>query len=158
MEDRLVTTPELVGSNGSSYRPRGYQLEMLEASRQQNIVVAVSRFIPVMTKLSNIGSQMDTGSGKTHMYFDLLLRVTVSTDTNAATRAVLRIILELERCDLGKVRAGFHGEELMVGFDKTQYRLSGFWLRPWRCVSNNTRSSPHRSHQLRLEFSLASTM
>ena len=56
MEDLLVTTPELVGSNGSSYRPRGYQLEMLEASRQQNIIVAVSRFIPLMTDLSKFGS------------------------------------------------------------------------------------------------------
>ncbi|KAJ5119289.1 hypothetical protein N7448_009958 [Penicillium atrosanguineum] len=43
-------TPELVGSNGASYRPRSYQLEMLETSLQQNIIVA-----------------MDTGSGKTHI-------------------------------------------------------------------------------------------
>ncbi|KAJ5667706.1 uncharacterized protein N7477_006276 [Penicillium maclennaniae] len=43
-------TPELVGSNGLSYRPRSYQLEMLEASLKQNIIVA-----------------MDTGSGKTHI-------------------------------------------------------------------------------------------
>ncbi|KAJ5691807.1 hypothetical protein N7462_001230 [Penicillium macrosclerotiorum] len=40
----------LVGSNGTAYRPRGYQLEMLQASLQQNIIVA-----------------MDTGSGKTHI-------------------------------------------------------------------------------------------
>lgn len=37
-------TPELVGSNGASYRPRSYQLEMLEASLQQNIIVAVGLF------------------------------------------------------------------------------------------------------------------
>lgn len=58
-----------------------------------------------MTDLSKVGSQMDTGSGKTYMYVDLLLGGTVSTDTNAGARAVLRIILELERCDPEKVRA-----------------------------------------------------
>ncbi|KAJ5718630.1 hypothetical protein N7488_004276 [Penicillium malachiteum] len=41
---------EVVGTNGEAYRPRGYQLEMLEASLQQNIIVA-----------------MDTGSGKTQI-------------------------------------------------------------------------------------------
>ncbi|KAJ5953608.1 Dicer-like protein 2 [Penicillium verhagenii] len=38
------------GNNAKTYRPRGYQLEMLEASLQQNIIVA-----------------MDTGSGKTQI-------------------------------------------------------------------------------------------
>lgn len=33
--------PDLLGSGGTAFRPRGYQLEMLEASRQQNIIVAV---------------------------------------------------------------------------------------------------------------------
>ncbi|KAJ6117880.1 hypothetical protein N7523_005778 [Penicillium sp. IBT 18751x] len=42
--------PDLLGNGGTAFRPRGYQLEMLEASRQQNIIVA-----------------MDTGSGKTHI-------------------------------------------------------------------------------------------
>ncbi|KAJ6025012.1 hypothetical protein N7540_005809 [Penicillium herquei] len=48
-----TTTPveaEVVDTNGEAYRPRGYQLEMLEASLQQNIIVA-----------------MDTGSGKTQI-------------------------------------------------------------------------------------------
>ncbi|KAI3140437.1 hypothetical protein CBS147326_2138 [Penicillium roqueforti] len=39
-----------LGSDGAAYRSRGYQLEMLEASRKENIIVA-----------------MDTGSGKTHI-------------------------------------------------------------------------------------------
>ncbi|KAJ5550279.1 hypothetical protein N7461_004977 [Penicillium sp. DV-2018c] len=39
-----------VGNDGCAYRSRGYQLEMLEASRKENIIVA-----------------MDTGSGKTHI-------------------------------------------------------------------------------------------
>lgn len=33
--------PERVGRSHEAYRPRGYQLEMLEASLQQNIIVAV---------------------------------------------------------------------------------------------------------------------
>ncbi|KAJ5410973.1 uncharacterized protein N7487_005332 [Penicillium crustosum] len=39
-----------LSSDGAAYRSRGYQLEMLEASRKENIIVA-----------------MDTGSGKTHI-------------------------------------------------------------------------------------------
>lgn len=31
----------LVGKNDTAYRPRGYQLEMLEASLKQNVIVAV---------------------------------------------------------------------------------------------------------------------
>jgi hypothetical protein len=38
---RAVVIPGLIESNGTVYRPRGYQLEMLEASRQQSIIVAV---------------------------------------------------------------------------------------------------------------------
>ncbi|EKV06650.1 Dicer-like protein 2 [Penicillium digitatum PHI26] len=38
-----------MGLSNSAYRSRGYQLEMLEASRKENII-------------------MDTGSGKTHMH------------------------------------------------------------------------------------------
>jgi hypothetical protein len=30
-----------LSSNGAAYRSRGYQLEMLEASRKENIIVAV---------------------------------------------------------------------------------------------------------------------
>ncbi|KAJ5773733.1 hypothetical protein N7457_008629 [Penicillium paradoxum] len=40
----------MVGCDGANYRSRSYQLEMLEASRKENIIVA-----------------MDTGSGKTHI-------------------------------------------------------------------------------------------
>lgn len=36
-----VMDDDQVGSKGTAYRPRGYQLEMLEASRQQNVIVAV---------------------------------------------------------------------------------------------------------------------
>lgn len=39
-DEPVAKTPGLVGSNGTAYRPRDYQLEMLEASRQQNIIVA----------------------------------------------------------------------------------------------------------------------
>lgn len=54
MEDQPASiTPELLGSNGASYRPRGYQLEMLEASQQQNIIVAVSRPITQVLKRPN---------------------------------------------------------------------------------------------------------
>jgi hypothetical protein len=63
-DDQPVSTLGLQG-NSSSYRPRGYQLEMLEASRHQNIIVAVCSFIPLMISLTLF--QMDTGSGKTHM-------------------------------------------------------------------------------------------
>lgn len=44
-DEPAAVTPDLVGSNGTAYRPRGYQLEMLEASLQQNIIVAVSRLV-----------------------------------------------------------------------------------------------------------------
>lgn len=64
-DDQPVSALGLLGTNGSSYRPRGYQLEMLEASRHQNIIVAVCSFIPLMISLTLF--QMDTGSGKTHM-------------------------------------------------------------------------------------------
>ncbi|CAG7962428.1 unnamed protein product [Penicillium nalgiovense] len=48
-----------LSSNGAAYRSRGYQLEMLEASRKENIIVA-----------------MDTGSGKTHMQvWSAILRI-----------------------------------------------------------------------------------
>lgn len=38
----LVPEVPEVGGNGKTYRPRGYQLEMLEESLRQNIIVAVS--------------------------------------------------------------------------------------------------------------------
>ncbi|KAJ5720216.1 uncharacterized protein N7483_008150 [Penicillium malachiteum] len=44
MDETWDTTPAeaaVVGTNGEAYRPRGYQLEMLEASLQQNIIVAL---------------------------------------------------------------------------------------------------------------------
>lgn len=47
-DEPVVQTPDRVGSNGTAYRPRGYQLEMLEASRQQNIIVAVCRSSVIM--------------------------------------------------------------------------------------------------------------
>lgn len=37
-----------LSSDGAAYRSRGYQLEMLEASRKQNIIVAVSYFFVSM--------------------------------------------------------------------------------------------------------------
>jgi hypothetical protein len=40
--DQTLPAPvKLAGSDVAGYRPRGYQLEMLEASQQQNIIVAV---------------------------------------------------------------------------------------------------------------------
>jgi hypothetical protein len=36
-----MTSTGLVGSNESAFRSRGYQLEMLDASRKENIIVAV---------------------------------------------------------------------------------------------------------------------
>ncbi|KAJ5101267.1 hypothetical protein NUU61_003489 [Penicillium alfredii] len=58
----------LVGSNGAAYRPREYQLEMLEASRKQNIIVA-----------------MDTGSGKTHI---AVLRIIAELETCSPDKLV----------------------------------------------------------------------
>ncbi|KAF3401884.1 Dicer-like protein 2 [Penicillium rolfsii] len=49
-DDKLPASIDFTGSNVAGYRPRGYQLEMLEASQQQNVIVA-----------------MDTGSGKTQI-------------------------------------------------------------------------------------------
>lgn len=40
-DEPVAGSQGLVDGNGTTYRPRGYQLEMLEASRQQNIIVAV---------------------------------------------------------------------------------------------------------------------
>ncbi|KAJ5330175.1 hypothetical protein N7452_010565 [Penicillium brevicompactum] len=57
----------MMESTQLAYRSRGYQLEMLEASCKENIIVA-----------------MDTGSGKTHI-------------------AILRMIVELERCSPEKL-------------------------------------------------------
>lgn len=37
----VVESQSLANGDGTTYRPRGYQLEMFEASRQQNIIVAV---------------------------------------------------------------------------------------------------------------------
>lgn len=52
-----------------AYRPREYQLEMLEASLRENIIVAVcSLYLPVLTGILTSVSQMGTGSGKTPMY------------------------------------------------------------------------------------------
>lgn len=40
--DGALPPPVNLDANGmASYKPRGYQLEMLEASEQQNIIVAV---------------------------------------------------------------------------------------------------------------------
>lgn len=43
-EPLVPGVPEVpeVGGNDKTYRPRGYQLEMLEESMRQNIIVAVS--------------------------------------------------------------------------------------------------------------------
>lgn len=45
MDETIAEPPvgpsEMVGFNQEAYRPRGYQLEMLEESLQQNIIVAV---------------------------------------------------------------------------------------------------------------------
>jgi hypothetical protein len=38
-----------LSSNGAAYRSRGYQLEMLEASRKENIIVAVCPFLRITT-------------------------------------------------------------------------------------------------------------
>jgi hypothetical protein len=40
-DKNLLAPVNLTGSDVAGYRPRGYQLEMLEASQQQNIIVAV---------------------------------------------------------------------------------------------------------------------
>lgn len=42
-EHNLPAPVNLTGSDVTGYRPRGYQLEMLEASQQQNIIVAVRK-------------------------------------------------------------------------------------------------------------------
>lgn len=45
-------TPNNMVVNGAAYRPRGYQLEMLEKSQQQNIIVAVCGvFLPFYQEL-----------------------------------------------------------------------------------------------------------
>lgn len=40
-DDTLPVSANSSGRDVAGYRPRGYQLEMLEASQQQNIIVAV---------------------------------------------------------------------------------------------------------------------
>ena len=41
--DSTTVGPEKMGNKSENFRSRGYQLEMLEASLQQNIIVAVSQ-------------------------------------------------------------------------------------------------------------------
>jgi hypothetical protein len=52
-DETTTVAPDVVGVNGEAYRPRGYQLEMLEASLQQNIIVAVFGFRPMATMYLN---------------------------------------------------------------------------------------------------------
>ncbi|KAJ5083277.1 hypothetical protein N7456_012704 [Penicillium angulare] len=67
--DEVTMVPaDVVGVNGEAYRPRGYQLEMLEASLHQNIIVA-----------------MDTGSGKTQI---AVLRIKAELETSGAEKFV----------------------------------------------------------------------
>lgn len=40
-DHNLPASVNSTGNDVAGYRPRGYQLEMLEASQQQNIIVAV---------------------------------------------------------------------------------------------------------------------
>lgn len=65
---------------------RAYQLEMLEASLRENVIVA-----------------MDTGSGKTQVY-DLSGIYCIVTPRLTVHRAVLRIKTELEKMSPDKVR------------------------------------------------------
>lgn len=48
-------------------RTRSYQLEMFERSTAENIIVAVG-LVSTLTTHTEWRCQMDTGSGKTHMY------------------------------------------------------------------------------------------
>lgn len=40
-----------LSSDGAAYRSRGYQLEMLEASRKENIIVAVRFFLLLFSSM-----------------------------------------------------------------------------------------------------------
>lgn len=44
-DEASAVPANLDGSDVAGYKARGYQLEMLEASQQQNIIVAVCRSI-----------------------------------------------------------------------------------------------------------------
>lgn len=46
-EDSLPISANSISTDVAGYRPRGYQLEMLEASQQHNIIVAVGSSVGV---------------------------------------------------------------------------------------------------------------
>ena len=73
----------VIADGMGTFKPRAYQLEMLEESMLRNIIVA-----------------MDTGSGKTLMYIYLRLSMIILSPD---PRAILRVQAELERCPPGKV-------------------------------------------------------
>jgi hypothetical protein len=86
----------------ANIRPRAYQLEMLEASLKENIIVAVSEATPLT--MANINELQDghwkrenSNVGSTAMLG--ILR----TDFGYRNRAVLRISKELEVCPASKV-------------------------------------------------------
>lgn len=58
--------PNKLGKAAGKHRARGYQLEMLEESLKENIIVAVFN-TPSCLLVHTDQKQMDTGSGKTHM-------------------------------------------------------------------------------------------
>jgi hypothetical protein len=54
----------------ATIRGRGYQYEMFERSMKENVIVAV-RFVAIVqleNETTDFPIQMDTGSGKTHMF------------------------------------------------------------------------------------------
>jgi hypothetical protein len=77
------------GSHGAPFRLRAYQAEMVEESMNSNIICV-----------------MDTGSGKTHMYFSCLYHPPNATDT--LYRAIDRTRAELEIRPSDKVRTCSH--------------------------------------------------
>lgn len=89
------------------FRPRSYQQEMLEMSLRENIIVVVRCVFSdeencLYRRLTVC--QMDTGSGKTHMYASLRLSpVSSGGITRETNRACMRIMAELQRCALDKV-------------------------------------------------------
>lgn len=68
---------------------RSYQLEMLDQILRQNIIVVVSQFVYLYIA-APIDCQMDTGSGKTHVYVQDRLR-TIYLRDEMAERGTARV-------------------------------------------------------------------
>lgn len=97
------------GGDAPVHRARGYQLEMLEASLQQNIIVAVRDLLaphsddPALTQNDHLDGHGKWQNSHVRIRNQNSLRTCICDSDNSAPSAVLRIIAELERCPPDKV-------------------------------------------------------